>query len=345
MKKKALITGISGQDGAYLSKLLLKKDYEVYGTLRRGASEKLSRLDYLGLTDKVNLVDFDLLENSNINRTILDIQPDEIYNLAAQSFVPTSFNLPILTSDINALGCLRLLDAIYNINDKIKFYQASTSEMFGKVLETPQTELTKFNPRSPYGVSKLFAHHITINYREAYDIFACSGILFNHESPLRGNEFVTKKITRSLTSIYHGDLEFMEIGNMNAERDWGYAGDYVRAMWLMLNEDIPDDYVISTGLKYSVREFISRVLDFLEFNVEWVGSGLDEKIINKSNGKVIVRVSEKFYRPAEVDLLLGSSEKAFKNLGWKPEVSFDELVEKMVRYDLEMTHVNKKNLL
>ncbi len=340
MKKKALITGINGQDGAYLSKLLLDKNYEVYGAIRRGASEKTDRLDTLGVTNKIRFVDSDLLEISNIYQIIEDIAPTEIYNLAAQSFVPTSFSLPLLTSDINAMGCLRMLDSIKRINREIRFYQASTSEMFGKVAEIPQTENTKLHPRSPYGVSKVYSHYMTINYRETYDIFACSGILFNHESPLRGKEFVTRKITSSLNKIKYGLLDCMEIGNMNAERDWGFAGDYVRAMWLMLNADHADDYVIASGEKHSIREFIKLSLHFLDIDAEWEGEGLDEKVINKSNGNVIIKVNPKYFRPAEVNILIGSPEKAKKELSWEPEVKFEELVKMMVEYDTKLIKPN-----
>ncbi len=340
MKKKALITGINGQDGAYLSELLLDKNYEVYGAIRRGASEKTDRLDTLGVTNKIRFVDSDLLEISNIYQIIEDIAPTEIYNLAAQSFVPTSFSLPLLTSDINAMGCLRMLDSIKRINREIRFYQASTSEMFGKVAEIPQTENTKLHPRSPYGVSKVYSHYMTINYRETYDIFACSGILFNHESPLRGKEFVTRKITSSLNKIKYGLLDCMEIGNMDAERDWGFAGDYVRAMWLMLNADHADDYVIASGEKHSIREFIKLSLHFLDIDAEWEGEGLDEKVINKSNGNVIIKVNPKYFRPAEVNILIGSPEKAKKELSWEPEVKFEELVKMMVEYDTKLIKPN-----
>ncbi len=340
MKKKALITGINGQDGAYLSKLLLDKNYEVYGAIRRGASEKTDRLDTLGITSKINFVDSDLLEISNIHQIIEDIAPTEIYNLAAQSFVPTSFALPLLTSDINAMGCLRILDSIKRINKEIKFYQASTSEMFGKVAEIPQTENTRLHPRSPYGVSKVYSHYMTMNYRETYDIFACSGILFNHESPLRGKEFVTRKITSSLNKIKYGLLDHMEIGNMNAERDWGFAGDYVKAMWLMLNTDHADDYVIATGEKHSIREFIKLSLHFLNIETEWEGEGLDERVINKSDGNVIIKVSPKYFRPAEVDELIGSPEKAKNKLKWEPEVKFEELVKMMIEHDSKLIKPN-----
>ena len=333
--KKALITGITGQDGAYLSQLLLKKGYKVYGTARRSASENFWRLEYLGIKEKINLIDFDLLEISNIQNVIESIKPNEVYNLAAQSFVPTSFELPILTTDINSLGALRILDTIRNFDPTIKFYQASTSEMFGKVQDIPQTENTKFYPRSPYGVSKLYSHFITINYRESYNLFACSGILFNHESPLRGNEFVTKKITKSLSKIKKGDLDCMKIGNIDAKRDWGFAGDYVEAMWLMLNSRKADDYVISTGSYHSVKDFIDMATSHLSMKTEWQGKGINSKLINKKNGKTIVKVDKKFFRPAEVDQLLGDSSKAKIKLKWKPKITFSKLVEMMVKFDLD----------
>ena len=333
--KKALITGVTGQDGAYLSKLLLENNYVVYGTARRGASEKFQRLDYLNIKDDVNIIDFDLLELSNIQKIIKEINPDEIYNLAAQSFVPTSFDLPILTSDINAIGVIRILDAIYTINRNIKFYQASTSEMFGKVQAVPQDETTKFHPRSPYGVSKLFAHYMTINYRESYDIFACSGILFNHESPLRGHEFVTKKITKSLASIKKGSQECLYLGNLDAKRDWGHAKDYVRAMHLMLQNDHPDDYVVSSGQTTTVREFVDMSLKALNFDYNWEGKGIDEKVINKATGKAIVQISKKYFRPAEVDLLFGNANKIKSELGWNPEYSLDNLIDEMIKFELD----------
>ncbi len=334
MSKKALITGITGQDGAYLSQLLLNKGYKVYGTARRSASEKFWRLEYLGIKDQIELIDFDLLEITNIQKVIKDIEPDEVYNLAAQSFVPTSFELPILTTDINSLGALRILDSILSTNSNIKFYQASTSEMFGKVQEVPQTELTRFYPRSPYGVSKLYSHYITLNYRESYDLFACSGILFNHESPLRGNEFVTKKITSSLAAIKKGQLDVLMIGNVDAKRDWGFAGDYVEAMWMMLNAETPNDYVISTGENHTVREFIDISLKILNFKTEWIGDGVNAELINIDTGKPIIKVDPKFFRPAEVDELLGSSSLALKEIGWKPKVAFDQLIEMMIEFDL-----------
>ena len=338
--KTALITGITGQDGSYLAKLLLDKNYTVYGTVRRGASEKFSRLEFLEIKDKVKYIDFDLLELSNIQKVVKDIKPDEIYNLAAQSFVPTSFSLPILTSDINALGVIRLLDTVLNVNKGIRFYQASTSEMFGKVQEVPQNELTKFYPRSPYGVSKLFSHYMTINYRESYDLFACSGILFNHESPLRGNEFVTKKIVSSLAKIKQGKEECLYLGNIEAQRDWGHAKDYVEAMWLMLNAEKPDDYVVSSGKTTSVREFIEKTLDRLDFKYEWTGEGIDNTLIDKKKNKVIIKIDKKLYRPAEVDILIGDSSKIINELKWSPNYNLNTLIEDMVNFEMNNSKFN-----
>ena len=337
--KRALITGVTGQDGAYLSKLLLEKGYEVYGTARRGASEKFSRLEFLKVLDDINIIDFDLLEFSNIQKTIQSIMPHEIYNLAAQSFVPTSFDLPILTSDINALGTLRILDSILTIDKNIKFYQASTSEMFGKVKNIPQDEETLFHPRSPYGVSKTFAHYSTINYRESYDMFACSGILFNHESPLRGHEFVTKKIARTLSKIKRGSNEILEIGNVEARRDWGFAGDYVKAMYLILNHKVADDYVVSTGTNYSVKDFICKCLELLDIKYEWLGEGTKASVKDVKTNKTIIKVNEKYFRPAEVDTLIGNPNKIKSTLGWEPEYTFDMLVEEMIKFELDNSNI------
>ena len=332
--KRALITGITGQDGAYLAKLLIDKGYKVFGTVRRSTSEKFINLKYLNVYDKIKFYDFDLLELSNIQNVIKLSKPDEIYHLAAQSFVPTSFQVPIVTTDINALGTLRILDSINSINKKIKFYQASTSEMFGKVVQTPQTEKTPFYPRSPYGVSKAFSHWITINYRESYNLHASSGILFNHESPLRGSEFVTKKITSALARIKFGSNEILRVGNINAKRDWGYAGDYVHAMWLMLQQRKPDDYVIATGKTHSVRQFIDLTLKYLKFDYKWTGIGMNEKVINKANNKTIIKIDKEFFRPAEVDLLIGNSSKAKRQIKWKPKTNLKKLVKLMVDYDV-----------
>ena len=336
MKKKiALITGITGQDGAYLAKLLLKKNYKVYGTCRRSTSEKFTSLKHLNIDNKISYCDFDLLEFSNILETIAKINPTEIYNLAAQSFVPTSFNVPIVTTDINSLGALRILEAIRISKKNIKFYQASTSEMFGKVTQIPQTEKTPFYPRSPYGVAKLYSHWITINYRESYGIHASSGILFNHESPLRGKEFVTKKVTSALARIKKGSKEVLEVGNVLAKRDWGFAGDYVDAMHRMLQQKNPDDYVIATGKTHSVREFIDLSLKYLNFKYKWEGKGLNTKVIDLDSKKTIVKINKSFFRPAEVDLLIGSPIKAKRNLKWKPKTELKELVKIMLDHDLK----------
>ena len=333
-KKKALITGINGQDGAYLAKFLINKGYKVYGTCRRSTSEKFTRLKLLDVFDKIELFDFDLLEMTNIYETIKLIKPNEVYNLAAQSFVPSSFNVPILTTDINALGTIRILEAIRSIDKKIKFYQASTSEMFGKVKEIPQNEETPFYPRSPYGVAKLYAHWITINYRESYKMHASSGILFNHESPFRGTEFVTKKITSALSRIKLGSKEVLKVGNVDAKRDWGYAMDYVEAMWLMLQQNEPDDYVIATGKTTSVRDFINLCLNYLKFNYKWVGTGYNEKVIDMESKRTLIIVDKKFFRPAEVDLLIGNNSKAKRILKWKPKTSLKKLVKIMIDYDI-----------
>ena len=332
--KVALITGVTGQDGAYLSKLLIKKGYNVYGTARRGASEKFSRLEFLNIKNKINIIDFDLLELSNIQKIIKEIEPDEIYNLAAQSFVPTSFELPILTSDINSLGVVRLLDSIVNINKDIKFYQASTSEMFGKVTESPQSETTRLYPRSPYGVSKVFSHYMTINYRESHDLFACSGILFNHESPLRGHEFVTKKITRGLTKVKNGSQDCILLGNLDAKRDWGHAADYVEAMNMIMNNNKPDDFVVSSGATSTVKDFVDKCLKTLNFDYAWEGEGLEKVVINKKSNKPIVKIDKKFFRPAEVDILMGDPSKIKKELNWKPKHTLDSLIEEMIAFEI-----------
>tara|TARA_Y100000996_G_C22497075_1_gene632787 strand:- start:223 stop:1242 length:1020 start_codon:yes stop_codon:yes gene_type:complete len=333
MSKTALITGVSGQDGAYLSRLLLEKGYRVIGGERRSASGTLWRLNELNIEKDIEITDFELSEFTNIYRTIEKYNPDEIYNLAAQSFVAASFEMPIMTSDITGVGVSRLLEAIRQINPKIKFYQASSSEMFGKVAESPQNENTPFYPRSPYGIAKLFGHWMTINYKEAYDIFACSGILFNHESPLRGEQFVTRKITIGLSKIKLGLQDHLELGNLDSKRDWGYAGDYVEAMFLMLQHNKPDNYVISTGETYSVRDFINASCNELDINIIWEGEGLNEVAINKDTGKVIIKINPKYYRPTEVDLLLGDAAKARQILNWKPKTNFKNLVSKMIKYD------------
>ena len=335
MGKRALITGVSGQDGAYLSKLLLTKGYRVIGGDRRAASNTFWRLKKLNILKDVEIVNFDICEESNILHTIKKYKPDEVYNLAAQSFVGSSFDLPIVTSDSTAIGTTRLLEAIRKSSKKIKFYQASSSEMFGKVVESPQTEKTPFYPRSPYAVSKVYSHMMTINYRESHNMHCNNGILFNHESPLRGENFVTRKITVAFARIFYGLQQVLEIGNLDAKRDWGFAGDYVEAMYLMLQQKKPQDYVISTGKTFSVRKFIEEVCKYLNIKIIWKNKGAKEVGINKETNKIIVKVNPKFYRPAEVDYLLGNSSLAKKNLKWKPKHNFEELVEMMIKSDLE----------
>ena len=333
MNKTAFITGISGQDGAYLSQLLLNKGYRVIGGERRTASSQLWRLKELNLEKDIEICDFELSEFTNIYRNIERYKPDEFYNLAAQSFVASSFEMPTMTSDITGVGVSRVLEAIKQINPKIKFYQASSSEMFGKVAETPQNENTPFYPRSPYAVAKLFGHWMTVNYREAYNMFACSGILFNHESPLRGEQFVTRKITLGLSNILQNNQEFLELGNIDSKRDWGFAGDYVKAMHLMLQMNKPDDYVVSTGKTHSVRDFINFACKTLNIDLIWEGNGLNEVGIDKKNNKTIIKINPKYYRPSEVDILLGDSSKSRKILKWEPETTFEELVEMMLTAD------------
>ncbi len=340
--KKALITGITGQDGAYLSKLLLEKGYEVYGAFRRTSDLHLNRLKFLGVADKIKFIPLELLEFTNIYRAIEKIQPDEIYNLGAQSFVALSFEEPIFTADVTAVGALRVLEAIRTINPKIKFYQASSSEMFGKIQTLSQNEKTPFYPRSPYAASKLFAHCMTVNYRESYGLFACSGILFNHESPLRGFEFVTRKITHSVARIKLGLQNELRLGNLESQRDWGCAQEYVEAMWLMLHQPEPDDYVIATGKTHSVREFVETAFKKVGIDIEWSGKGVDEKGIDKASGKTLVRIDPQFFRPAEVDFLVGDYSKANKKFGWSPKTAFRELVEIMVEHDLMFAEKEKQ---
>lgn len=334
MSKKALITGIRGQDGAYLAKLLLEKGYEVWGADRRSGDSSFWRLKELGIEKYVKIVYMDLLELTNIIKVIKEVQPDEVYNLAAQSFVQASFEMPILTADVNALGVLRILEALRNFKPDAKFYQASTSEMFGKVQAIPQDEKTPFYPRSPYGVAKLFGHWITVNYRESYNMFACSGILFNHESELRGLEFVTRKITYGVAAIKYGLQDKIILGNLDTKRDWGYAPEYVEGMWLMLQQETPDDYVLATGETHTVKEFVEKAFEVAGFRIVWEGEGIETKGIDEKTGKILVEVSPKFYRPAEVDMLIGNPEKAKKRLGWKPKTKFEDLVKIMVEADL-----------
>ncbi len=334
MVKTALITGITGQDGAYLAKLLLEKGYKVYGSRRRGASLNTWRLDELGVSSRVNMLEMDLVEYSNIMDVIKQHNFDEVYNLAAQSFVSTSFVQPIYTSEVDGLAVCRILESIRHLSPHTKFYQASTSEMFGKVQATPQNESTPFYPRSPYGVAKLYAHWMTINYRESYNLYAASGILFNHESPLRGQEFVTRKITSSLARIKNDMQDVLELGNIDAKRDWGFAGDYVRGMYLMLQQDKAEDYVLASNDSKSVRQFIECSATLLGFEIKWEGAGVNEKGIDKKTGKVIIQINPEFYRPSEVDILLGDATKAKTKLGWSPEVSFEQMVEMMVENDV-----------
>jgi len=333
--KTALITGIRGQDGAYLAKLLLEKGYKVYGADRRSGDSSNWRLKELGIDSDVQIVYMDLLELTNILRTIEKIRPDEVYNLAAQSFVKVSFDQPILTADIDAMGVLRLLEALRTYNPSARFYQASTSEMFGKVQEVPQSEKTPFHPRSPYGVAKLFSHWMTVNYRESYGMFCCSGILFNHESPLRGLEFVTRKLTHAIARIKAGLQDKVVVGNLNAKRDWGYALEYVDAMWRMLQQETPDDYVVATGETHTVREWIECAFAAAGYRIVWKGSGVNERGLNAQNGQVLVEVSEEFFRPAEVELLIGDATKARERLGWQPRTTFQHLLEIMVEADMK----------
>ena len=336
MKKIALITGISGQDGAYLAKLLLSKNYTVIGADRRSARDDKWRLRKLGIENEIIIEDFELSEITQIIRIFNKYKISEVYNLAAQSFVGSSFVNPISTSDVTGLGVLRILEVIRNLKYRPKFYQASSSEMFGDVLESPQTMKTPFNPVSPYAISKLFAHYATINYRKAYNLFAVSGICFNHESPLRGEDFITRKITTGLSKIKAGLLECLEVGNIDAKRDWGYAGDYVNAMWLMLQQKKARDYIIATGKTYTVRQFINEAVKHFGFNTYWIGKKESEKLKLKSNNKTIIRINKKFYRPNEVKTLLGDASKNKKYLNWKPDVDFKNLVKMMSLSDLEL---------
>jgi GDPmannose 4,6-dehydratase len=335
--KKAIITGITGQDGAYLAELLLEKGYEVYGTYRRSSSMNFWRIEELGIQNNPNLhlLEYDLNDQTSNIRLIDKVQPDEIYNLAAQSFVGVSFDQPISTAYTTGVGCLHLLEAIRIINPKIRFYQASTSEMFGKVQQIPQTEDTDFYPRSPYGVSKLFAHWSTINYRESYDIFGVSGILFNHESPLRGREFVTRKITDTVAKIHLGKQEKLELGNLDAQRDWGYAKEYVDGMYRMLQYETPETFVLATNETHTVRKFVDLSFNEIDIQLEWKGTAENEKGYCTKSGKELVAINPKFYRPAEVELLIGSAQKANDLLNWKPTTGLDELCALMVTADIK----------
>jgi GDPmannose 4,6-dehydratase len=336
MNKIAMISGITGQDGGYLAKFLLQKDYRVLGLYRRGSTDTFQKLKEHGIFDKIELLDFDLLEFSNICRLLRKYQPDEFYNLAAQSFVSASWEEPIYTTQVDGMGVLYVLEAIREFSPQTKFYQASTSEMFGKVQEVPQTERTPFYPRSPYGVAKLMAHWMCINYRESFNVFACSGILFNHESPMRGKEFVTRKITSYLAELLAGKIsEPLELGNLNARRDWGFAGDYVEVMWKMLQKEKPDTFVIASGETHSIREFVEEVSTICGYKLQWSGSGKDEIGMDEKTGKVLIRVNPRLYRPAEVDFLVGNSEKAIKELGWEVKTDFKKLCQMMMLADIE----------
>ncbi|MCM2282480.1 MAG: GDP-mannose 4,6-dehydratase [Bdellovibrionaceae bacterium] len=348
MSKRALITGITGQDGAYLAEFLLSKGYEVHGIKRRTSLFNTDRIDHLFKDTheadvKLRLHHGDLTDSSSITRIIQQVQPDEIYNLAAQSHVAVSFEEPEYTANSDAIGPLRILESIriLGMEKKVRFYQASTSELYGKVQEIPQKETTPFYPRSPYGVAKLYAYWITVNYRESYGIYACNGILFNHESPLRGETFVTRKITRGLARIQYGLDKCLYLGNLDALRDWGHAKDYVEMQWLMLQQDNPEDYVIATGKQYSVREFVERAAVAAGMSIQWRGSGVDEKGYD-ANGRCIVAVDPKYYRPAEVESLLGDPTKAKERLGWVPKITFQELVEEMVAADLKLAERDSK---
>ena len=361
MTKRALITGVTGQDGAYLAEFLLKKGYEVHGLKRRASSFNTDRIDHLYQDPHVSDRNFilhygDMTDSANLIRVVQEIQPDEVYNLAAQSHVAVSFETPEYTANADAIGPLRLLEAIriLKLTDKTRFYQASTSELYGLTQESPQCETTPFYPRSPYAVAKLYAYWITVNYREGYDMFACNGILFNHESPLRGETFVTRKITRALARIKTGLQKVVHLGNIDAKRDWGHALDFVEAQWLILQQEKPEDYVIATGEQYSVREFIERAVAMLGIKIAWEGSGIDEigrvaealESDGPQSGDVIVRIDPRYFRPTEVESLLGDASKAKKELGWQPKISFAELVKEMVKEDLEIAqrdaHVAKE---
>ena len=342
-KKRALVTGVTGQDGAYLAELLLSKNYEVHGVKRRASSFNTDRIDHLYQDPHDSHRQFtlhygDLTDATNLIRIVQAVQPDEIYNLAAQSHVAVSFETAEYTANADALGTLRLLEAIriLGLEKKTRFYQASTSEMFGKVRETPQSETTPFYPRSPYGAAKVYAYWITVNYREAYGMYACNGILFNHESPIRGETFVSRKITRALTRIQTGLEDCLFLGNLDARRDWGHARDYVKAQWLMLQQDEPHDMVIATGIQHTVREFVEFTAKLVGMRLRWQGKGLDERGIDAKTGRCVVRIDPRYFRPAEVDTLLGDASKAKAALDWRPIITFEELVEEMVAEDMQL---------
>ncbi len=334
--KKAFITGVTGQDGSYLAELLLEKGYEVHAILRRSSVFTTSRIDHIMSHDRFYTYHGDLTDSSNLHSLLSKIMPDEVYNLAAQSHVAVSFDVPEYTAEVDAVGTIRLLDAIKDLGIKPKFYQASTSELFGGLPDTaPQSEKTPFYPKSPYGAAKIYSYWVTVNYRESYGMFACNGILFNHESPRRGETFVTKKITQAVARISQGRQEVLKLGNLDAKRDWGYAKDYVEMMWLMLQQETPQDYVIATGKTFTVRQFVEYAFKEIDVKLEWQGEAENEVAIDSSTGKVVVQVDLKYYRPAEVDLLWGDASKAEKELGWKAKTTLKELVKIMVQYDLK----------
>ena len=337
--KKALITGITGQDGSYLAELLLEKGYEVHGTMRRKSVVDYGNVSHI--KDKLHLVYADVTDMASLLRAMTISQPDEVYNLAAQSFVATSWDQPLATTAIDAVGVINMMEAIRTIKPECRFYQASSSEMFGLVQESPQTEKTPFYPRSPYGVAKLYGHWITKNYRESFGLYACSGILFNHEGERRGKEFVTRKITDAVARIKLGSLSHVELGNMDSRRDWGHSKDYVYAMWLMLQQSKADDYVIATGETRSIREFAEAAFACIDMKIRWSGSGENETGVDEISGKTVVKVNPKFYRPAEVDVLLGNPAKAEKELGWKREISFTDMVSRMVENDIKLVSAEK----
>lgn len=351
-KKVALVTGITGQDGSYLAELLLKEQYDIVGIVRRSSSFNRQRIEHLHTdehlaTNKIRLMYGDMTDSASIEKIVADVKPDEIYNLAAQSHVLISFETPEYTANTNALGTLRILEAIRNTGliNKSRFYQASTSEIFGAVLETPQTETTPLNPQSPYGAAKAYALYISKNYRESYGMFVSNGILFNHESPMRGENFVTRKVTISVANILAGSQDCLFIGNLDAKRDWGFAGDYVKAMWLMLQQDKPEDFVVATGETRSVREFIDIAFGMCGVGLEWKGTGVDERGIEKKTGKVLVKVDPRYFRPAEVNFLLGDYSKAKKLLGWEPTTTFTELVKMMVSTDLKRAGLDPSKIM
>lgn len=335
MKNKiALVTGITGQDGSYLAEFLLEKGYDVHGIIRRASVFNTGRIEHLMNNDKLYLHHGDLCDSSNIGRLIREVNPSEVYNLGAQSHVQVSFEVPEYTAQVDGIGTIILLDAIKAHNPNIRFYQASTSELYGKVVETPQSETTPFYPRSPYAAAKLYAYWITKNYREAYNLYACNGILFNHESPRRGETFVTKKITKAVAKISKGKQKILQLGNLDSKRDWGYAKDYVEMMWLMLQQEEADDFVVATGKTYTVRQFVEYAFTEVDIEIMWKGEGVDEKGYCKKTGSVLVEVNPRYFRPTEVDLLLGDPTKAKEKLGWEPKTSLENLVKMMVRYDL-----------